>query len=340
MSETRQGYEGTWHWDARARRLSVDPSHGSSLGELRGVWSTEGLGPLLDGFSRKRLLLGLDGSSVSVNCALSLADGRAVQLVGAFLGNSEAKGMLLSGGLALASAAAADQPGPSLAPVYQPILSVASGKVVGFEALARWDAKLDDVTAAQRFDDDGLASNMLIRAAESLAHWRSQSGRGDLFVHVNLNGRDLEHAGLVGLVEALVEGYGLAPATLRIELTEQAALRDAGEALRTAHALKDKGAGLVLDDFGSGHSSFSWLADLPADGLKIDPALIQRLNEPRTDAILKAISALTHDLGMTITGEGVEAVWQLDKLSEFGFDYAQGFALGRPLTPEAALARL
>ena len=96
----------------------------------------------------------------------------------------------------------------------------------------------------------------------------------------------------------------------------------------------------MLDDFGSGHSSFSWLADLPADGLKIDPALTRRIGEPRTDAILGAVSNLAHSLGMTITGEGVEADWQLEALRRLGFDYAQGFAFSRPMLREAASERL
>ncbi|MEM9738342.1 MAG: EAL domain-containing protein [Pseudomonadota bacterium] len=337
MSEqSRQGYEGRWNWNARSRRLAIDVAPRSDFGVLRGVWSTDGLSPLLDGFSRRRLLLGLEGAGVTVNCALDLADGRQIQLLGAFLGDDEAKGMLLSGN------GSDDKltPGPELEPVYQPIVSILTGKTVGFEALARWNIDLETIDAAIRFEDDSLASNMLIRAAEALAEWRALSGRHDLFVHVNLTGRDLEHFGLVDLVEALIEGHRLAPNTLRIELTEQAALRDATEALNVAQALKSCGAGLVLDDFGSGHSSFSWLADLPADGLKIDPELIRRLGEPRTDAILRSVASLSHDLHMTITGEGVEALWQLERLQGFGFDYAQGFALGRPLTRAAATERI
>lgn len=338
--EQRQGYEGSWHWDARTRRLAIDLAPLSDFTALRGVWSTEGLAPLLDGFSRRRLLLGLEGGDVSVKCALGLADGRHIQLVGAFLDPGQAKGLVLSGEGLDSFADDLERPGPTLEPVYQPIVSIQSGNVVGFEALARWNAGVESLNAAHRLDDDGLASNMLILAAEALSGWQAQNSLGELFVHVNLTGRDLEHFGLVGLVEALVEGHGLVPGRLRIELTEQAALRDATGALRVARALKDVGAGLVLDDFGSGHSSFSWLADLPADGLKIDPELIHRLGEPRTDAILKAVAALSHELGMTVTGEGVEALWQVDRLRDFGFDYAQGFALGRPVTREIADKRV
>ena len=335
--DPKQGYEGHWHWDAAARRLSLTTGTNSAFSDLRGIWSLEGLAPLLDGFSRNRLQLSLTGSDVTVNCALNLSNDRQIQLVGAFLNTREAQGMILSGAEMANAIPEHEGPGPALQPVFQPIVSVAdTDRIMGFEALARWNLGPDNAYAANRYEDEGLASNMILHAAEALADWRHRSGRADLFVHVNLTGRDLEHSGLVGLVEAVIEGFQLPPHTLRLELTEQAALRDAGEAIEVAKALKAAGAGLVLDDFGSGHSSFSWLADLPADGLKIDPALPRRIGEPRTDAILGAVSNLAHSLGMTITGEGVEADWQLEALRRLGFDYAQGFAFSRPMLRAAA----
>lgn len=326
MSEGRSGqeYEGNWRWDADAARLQIEIRAGSRFADLKGIWSPDGLAKLLDGLSPPRLDESLTGRSVTVNCALTFSDGRQLQMVGAFLGDTDARGMLLS------SAAPAEDrgegPGPALDPAYQPIISLRSGQLAGFEALARWRGE----GLAGRFEDDGLASNMLIRAAEALATWQGLTGRGNLFMHVNLTGRDLEHKGLAGLVEALVEGHGLAPGLLRIELTEQAALRDAGDALAAAGRLKAAGAGLVLDDFGSGHSSFAWLASLPADALKIDPELTRRVGEPRHDTVLAAVARLAHELGMTVTAEGVEDAALLEALERLGFDHVQGYALGRP----------
>lgn len=339
--ETEQGYEGQWRWDGVARRLSISTVDQSSVPDLKGTWSPEGISHLLDGFSRNRLQLSLAGGDITVNCALNLSDGRQIQLVGAFMNRNEAQGMILSGTQMLSAMPDQEGPMPNLQPVYQPIVSVIDPThVMGFEALARWDAGPDSPFAARRFEDEGLASNMLLQAAEALAEWQTITGRRDIFMHVNLTGRDLEHQGLVGLVEALIEGFGLPHRALRIELTEQAALRDAQEALAMAKALKEAGVGLVLDDFGSGHSSFSWLADLPADGLKIDPALTRRIGEPRTDAILQAVADLARRLDMTITGEGIEADWQLEALRRFGFTYAQGFAFSRPLSRQNASLRL
>lgn len=334
------GYEGRWSWSVRDRKLSIRTESGAAISDLKGTWTLDGLSALLDGFSRKRLQLALNGSEVSVNCELNLSDRRHVQLVGAFMSEEGAQGLLLCGPEARRAAGEQDGPGPTLQPVYQPIVSVEGRHVCGFEALARWEAGPGDIQTGQRYDDDGLASNMLIQACEALAGWRAASGRRDLFVHVNLTGRDLELEGLVDLVQALIEGFSLPRHALRIELTEQAALRDSRAALQAAHRLKAAGAGLVLDDFGSGHSSFSWLADLPADGLKIDLDLTRRLGEPRTDAILRAVTRLAGELGMTVTGEGIEADWQLDAIAALGMDYAQGFALSHPLTETAVLAVL
>lgn len=320
-----QACEGRWTWDARLRRLNMEVPPGSPVRDLKGSWSPDGLASLIDGLSRQRLVRSLEGGDVSVNCAMRLSDGRRVQLVGAFLSAGEAQGLLLSDE-AVEAARGEHDPGPELDPVYQPILALSPGQpIVGFEALARWRGEVSG-----RFDDDGLALNMLLKAADALSAWQGETGRADLFVHVNLTGRDLEEPGLPDLIATLIDGHGLAPGALKIELTEQAALRDADSALNAAHRIKAAGAGLVLDDFGTGHSSFAWLADLPADGVKIDHALTCRAGEPRTRAILESVTALGHRLGMRVTAEGVEIAREADLLARIGFDQVQGFAFGRP----------
>ena len=178
---------------------------------------------------------------------------------------------------------------------------------------------------------------MLIRAANELANWREQTRRSDLFVHVNLTGRDLAGGEVAGLIEALVSGHKLYNQSLRIELTEQAALRDFDEAIKVTRSIKTAGAGLVLDDFGSGHSSFLWLADMPADSLKIDPELTRRVGDNRTNIILEAVTLLASRLKMTVTGEGVENKADAAKLRALGFHYVQGYAFGRPMLADVAL---
>jgi EAL domain-containing protein (putative c-di-GMP-specific phosphodiesterase class I) len=181
---------------------------------------------------------------------------------------------------------------------------------------------------------------MLIHAAESLVGFRKVARNPNLFVQVNITSLDLEDGELMDLISALQSGHQLAPGSIRLELTEQDALRDTQQTLNRLHDLKAAGAGIVLDDFGSGHSSFQWLADLPADALKVDASLIKQIDNPRVETILEALTLMARRLGMTSTAEGVEDEAVMPLLRTLGFDHAQGFALGRPMSVSKAEAFL
>ncbi len=337
MSKPNQTHpQGSWYWNVPAKRLIIEAPFGTALSDLIGEWAIDALEQMLEGLSRGRLQKAFDANEGPVRCPLRLSNGQDVHLVGAFIDESEARGMLLAGQDFPEIDAEELKPGPDLAPVFQPIVSLTDGRIVGFEALARWDGK-DGAVPPTRYEDEALASNMLIKSAEVLARMRKESGRTDLFMQVNLTARDLARGALPALVEALINGYDLKDRTLRIELTEQAALRDEDNALTVALALKAVGAGLVLDDFGTGHSSFAWLADLPADGLKIDHGLTKRLGQSRTDTILSVITLLAKRLGMSSTAEGVENKDDAARLRVLGFDYAQGYAFARPMVAQKAI---
>jgi EAL domain-containing protein (putative c-di-GMP-specific phosphodiesterase class I) len=339
QSDTRVG---RWSWDAGARRLEIEPLAHSSLDDLGGSWTLDSIGVLLDGLSRSRLERALDPSrrhDPRFACVLGLSNGGAIRLVGEFGAHGSAGGDLIQEiepGLT-----ASGTPGPGLQAVFQPIISLSTGDIAGFEALARWDGEAPQHHVGHTgIGDAALAPNMLIRASEALSLWRKDGFGENLFVNVNLTGRDLARDDLAGLVDALVTGHGFSPGQLRIEITEQAALRDAAEAVRVAAALKQAGAGVILDDFGSGHSSFSWLAALPADGLKIDPELTRQIGTPKVDTILETVTLLASRLGMNATAEGVEDLGQISRLKAIGFDFAQGFAFSRPISSDAALSLL
>jgi EAL domain-containing protein (putative c-di-GMP-specific phosphodiesterase class I) len=327
--------QGSWHWHVLSQRLLIDAPKSTALSDLSGDWSIESLEQILEGLSRGRLGKAFGDTDGPVRCALRLSSGRDVHLVGAFVDETDARGMLLVGDDFPEIDPSDLKPGPDLSPVYQPIISLRDGRIAGFEALARWDGA-EGTSPPSRYEDESLASNMLIRSAETLAMLREESGREDVFMHVNLTARDLARGTIPALVEALMNGYKLPPRSLKVELTEQAALRNAGLALAAAMALKAVGAGLVLDDFGTGHSSFQWLADLPADSLKIDHGLTRRLGQARTDTILGTITLLANRLGMTSTAEGVENKDDAARLRALGFDHAQGFAFARPMNAKAA----
>jgi EAL domain-containing protein (putative c-di-GMP-specific phosphodiesterase class I) len=328
--------QGNWHWNTPSRRLVLEVPKGSAYSELSGDWSIDALEQMLEGLSRGRLERSFDAGEGPVRCNLRLSSGLGVHLVGAFVDETEARGMLLTGDDLREIDPSDLKPGPDLAPVFQPIVSLRNGQVAGFEALARWDDG-NQTSPPSRYEDEALASNMLIRSAEALARLREITGRDDLFMQVNLTARDLARGTLPALVEALINGYDLPVRSMKIELTEQAALRDADFALSAALALKAVGAGLVLDDFGTGHSSFAWLADLPADSLKIDHGLTRRLGQHRTDTILSTITLLANRLGMTSTAEGVERKEDAARLRALGFDHVQGFAFARPMDIESAI---
>lgn len=328
--------QGSWHWHAKAKRLVIEAPAATEISELAGDWSVDAIEQMFEGLSRGRLKKAFADGEGPVRCALRLSSGKDIHLVGAFIGDEEAHGMLLAGDDFSEIDPSDLKPGPDLSAVFQPIVSLGNGEIAGFEALARWD---DGGTKSppSRYEDEALASNMLIRSVETLAKFRDQTRRDDLFMHVNLTARDLARSTLPALVEALMNGYQLPEKALRIELTEQAALRDEKHALAAVLALKAVGAGLVLDDFGTGHSSFAWLADFPADSLKIDHGLTRRLGQHRTDTILGTITLLANRLEMTTTAEGVEHKEDAARLRALGFDHAQGFAFARPMDEATAL---
>ncbi len=328
--------QGSWTWRPEAGRLEIEAPSGTPLSDLGGVWSIDALEKMLEGLSRGRLGRAFAPGNGSVLCPLRLSTGQDVHLVGAFTSETEAHGMLLTGEKFPEFDPAELKPGPDLLPVYQPIISLRDGRVVGFEALARWTGP-GLSTPPSRWEDQALASNMLIRAAETLSDLRREAKRDDLFMHVNLTARELTKSTIPALIDALSNSYQLPERAIRIELTEQAALRDETKTLASAMALKAVGAGLVLDDFGTGHSSFAWLADLPFDSLKIDHGLTAKLGQARTDTILSTITLLASRLGMSTTAEGVEKREDAGRLRALGFDNAQGFAFSKGIDAKAAL---
>lgn len=325
---------GDWVWDEARQTLTIFDVREDLFGMLSGEWTLAAFGHLLDGLSAKRVQQSFKVGDDHCVLDLQIADGRRFQMIGGRADEAQMRGVLIGAPSSYTDERDDDHPGPELLPVYQPIICLKTGAIAGFEALARWPSS--DVNHEQ-FDDTALAANMLIHASDALAKWRKIDAARDVFVQVNLTSRDLENAHLAPLVSALISGHGLEAGALRLELTEQAALRDASRAIEVAKALQDAGAALVLDDFGSGHSSFMWLAQLPAFSLKVDAELISQIDEPRMRIILGAITLLAKRLGMKTTAEGVEDTALLTTLREMNFDMAQGFALGRPVRFEETL---
>lgn len=320
---------GEWQWNRSTQRLTLSLEAPEVSRLLSGEWALDDLSNVLDGLSRQRLRNGLETPNGQVALELVTAEGQIVHLAGGTVDEAWSRGVILPVG-ELESDDIDDR--VELLPVFQPILCLRSRRVEGFEALARWEG--EEGLQSPVGDRKGLATSMLIHAAEALNRFRRVTSVDSLFIQVNITSHDLADDQLVDLISALQSGHDLAHGSIRLELTEQDALRDTGQTLNRLHDLRAAGAGIVLDDFGSGHSSFQWLADLPADALKVDASLIAQIDNPRVETILEALTLMARRLGMSSTAEGVEDQAMMPRLRTLGFDHAQGFALGRPMSIE------
>lgn len=225
--------------------------------------------------------------------------------------------------------------------VYQPVLAIEGGALVGVEALVRWRRPEHGVVGPDSFiaiaEDTGLIRPLgawvLHQACRQLQHWSRVGVRGGI-VSVNLSGRQLASPDLLGNVLGAIAAARIDPSQLSFEITESVLMEDVDRSIQVLRSLKDIGVGLAIDDFGTGYSSLAYLERFPVDGLKIDRSFISRLGTNAADgAIVSAVLALGHALDLTVTAEGVETVEQLQILSELGCDAAQGYLFARPLPP-------
>ena len=229
---------------------------------------------------------------------------------------------------------------------YQPILSLAGRRLAGLEALARWNHPQRGLLNAEAFaplaEDsgliDGIGRFVLETALKDAARWRRMApSEPPLFVNVNVSARQIVDQGFLHACERLALDHGVVPAEVRLEVTETWAIEDAGAAAAALQRLRRAGFGLVMDDFGAGHSTLSRLAHLPFDAVKIDASFL--IGGPATRGVLSGLIRLAHDLGLDATAEGVESDEDLAFLEAAGCPYAQGFHCGRP-ADAAATQRL
>jgi diguanylate cyclase (GGDEF)-like protein/PAS domain S-box-containing protein len=225
---------------------------------------------------------------------------------------------------------------------YQPRVDLASGAVLGVEALVRWRHPVLGLVPPARFiplaEETGLIDDLdmwvLDEACARAAAWRAR-GMPALRVSVNLSARQFQLAGLAQRVQAALERSGLPPACLEIEITESTVMRDTGEAASVLRSLKALGVALSIDDFGTGYSSLSYLKRFPIDVLKIDRSFVSDVTaDPNDAAIARAIIALAHTLNLEAVAEGVETAEQAAFLRENGCDEIQGYYFSPPVWPE------
>jgi diguanylate cyclase (GGDEF)-like protein/PAS domain S-box-containing protein len=229
--------------------------------------------------------------------------------------------------------------------LYQPIIRLEDRMIAGFEALARWDhPKMGRLSPAEFIsiaEEIGLIVDLglfvLERTARQLATWQASTrGREPVFASVNVSSRQLLRHDLIQDLRSVLARTALARGTLKLEITESLVMENPEHAAQMLTRIRELGAGLSLDDFGTGHSSLAYLQRFPFDTIKIDQSFVRTTSRGSRPVLLRSIISLAHDLGMDVVAEGAETDSDAVELYQLGCEYAQGFAFGEPMSAEEA----
>jgi EAL domain-containing protein (putative c-di-GMP-specific phosphodiesterase class I) len=222
---------------------------------------------------------------------------------------------------------------------FQPIVDLADGSAVGFEALLRWDHPERGAVAPGEFIEVAEASGLIVpigtwvlrTAVAAAAGWRRTWPGGTPYVSVNVSARQFRAPGFVDGVRAALADAALPPAGLLLEITESLLVRDDERVWGDLAALQALGVRVAIDDFGTGYSSLSYLRQMPVDVLKIDRSFVRTMAaSPQQAALVDGIVRLAHTLGLAVVAEGVEEQAQAELLRAMGCRQAQGFLFARP----------
>jgi len=231
---------------------------------------------------------------------------------------------------------------------YQPRVEAATGRLVGVEALARWERPGHGLVSPGVFipiaEETGqivsIGSWILDEACRQHAAWRD-AGLGSIPISVNVSAIQLRDSALPQQLRLALQQHGVEPSAIELELTETFLMENAIATVDTLRRLKDIGVTLSIDDFGTGYSSLNYLHQFPIDKLKIDQSFVRDILEDPTDwAITKAIIGLGHTLGLRVVAEGVERAQEAEWLREAGCDELQGYLFSRPMAADAVRAWL
>jgi diguanylate cyclase (GGDEF)-like protein len=226
---------------------------------------------------------------------------------------------------------------------YQVIVSLETGRILGFEALVRWKSDTRGVVSPAEFmaiaEETGLVVPLsqwvLETACQQMRIWQARfADNPPLLISVNLSPRHFLQSDLLEQCRTVLYETQLSHSSLHLEVTERAMMPDPEAAIDMMHQLKALGINIALDDFGTGYSSLSYLHRFPLDSLKIDRSFVSRMMED--DEIVRTIIALGRNLGLKLIAEGVETVEQAVRLQELGCEYAQGYYFSIPIDAQEA----
>ncbi len=229
---------------------------------------------------------------------------------------------------------------------YQPLVSLHDGALLGFEALLRWQHSEFGQIPPNKFipiaEESGLIipiTNWILQeTTNQLAGWQKIGpAHKELIVSVNISGKHMSKDELIDDVENALAVSKISPSSLKLEITESAAMENAEHTISILNRLKQLGVQLSIDDFGTGYSSLSYLHRLPFDTLKIDRSFVYSVGESGENSeILQTIISLAKSLKKKVIAEGIETETQLSLLQNLGCDYGQGYLLAKPMTKEKA----
>jgi EAL domain-containing protein (putative c-di-GMP-specific phosphodiesterase class I) len=224
---------------------------------------------------------------------------------------------------------------------YQPIVGFANSKIVGFEALLRWQHPTLGMVSPEKFIPLAETSDLIIdigtwvlrKACEQLYTWQSNFPEqfASLSISVNLSSKHLKLPNLFTRVKQVLRETGLISQNLILEITESSVIENLPQAKETLANLKNLGVRISIDDFGTGYSSLSRLYELPLDILKIDRSFIQQMDSESGQHLVHAIATLAKNLGIDVIAEGIETAEQIVKLRSLGCSKGQGYFFSKPL---------
>jgi EAL domain-containing protein (putative c-di-GMP-specific phosphodiesterase class I) len=233
---------------------------------------------------------------------------------------------------------------------YQPVVDADSGRIMGMEALVRWEHPERGLVAPDEFvplaEELGLIVPIgrwvLREACRQAKEWQERyPSVVPLRINVNLSARELQHHTLVEAVEEALREAELDPQWLTLEITESAVVADEEQNIDALRRLGDLGVRFALDDFGTGYSALAYLRRLPVGLLKLDRSFVERLGEDaEAEVLLSGVVSIASGLGLFVLAEGVETPEQLVRVRSLGCDLAQGHYFSKPLSSEAATALL